>query len=134
MVPATSALAGAPPAPDGHAAGGAWTGTWSTTPTAVPASDTTAFENQTIRQTVRTSIGGDRIRVRLSNEFGDRPLVIGEARVAHRAHDGTASRIDPRTDRPLTFGGRTSVTIPAGAPAVSDPIPLRVSAGSDLVW
>ncbi|MGX1504931.1 UNVERIFIED_CONTAM: lysophospholipase L1-like esterase [Streptomyces graminofaciens] len=133
LAPAPSTAAGAPAAPDGRGAGGAWTGTWATTPTAVPASDTTEFENRTIRQTVRTSIGGDRVRVRLSNEFGDRPLVIGEARIARPAGSGPPTRIDPRTDRPLTFGGRTSVTIPAGAPAVSDPLPMRVPAGSDLV-
>ncbi|MFK4597050.1 SGNH/GDSL hydrolase family protein [Streptomyces pristinaespiralis] len=133
LAPAPSAAAGAPAAADGRGAGGAWTGTWATTPTAVPASDTTEFENRTIRQTVRTSIGGDRVRVRLSNEFGDRPLVIGEARIARPAGSGPPTRIDPRTDRPLTFGGRTSVTIPAGAPAVSDPLPMRVPAGSDLV-
>ncbi|WP_406372921.1 hypothetical protein OH781_33510 [Streptomyces sp. NBC_01550] len=112
---------------------GTWVGTWATTPTAVPASDTTVFDNQTIRQTVHTSIGGNRVRIRLSNEFGDRPLVIGEARVARPAHGGPASRTDPSTDRPLTFGGRSSVTIPAGAPAVSDPVSLRLPAGSDLV-
>ncbi|MFE4920608.1 SGNH/GDSL hydrolase family protein [Streptomyces sp. NPDC056661] len=112
---------------------GTWVGTWATTPTAVPASDTTVFDNQTIRQTVHTSIGGNRVRIRLSNEFGDRPLVIGEARVARPAHGGPASRTDPSTDRPVTFGGRSSVTIPAGAPAVSDPVSLRLPAGCDLV-
>ncbi|MYQ41949.1 Lysophospholipase L1 [Streptomyces sp. LamerLS-316] len=110
-----------------------WTGTWATTPTATPASDTTEFADETIRQTVRTSIGGDRVRVRLSNEFGSGPLVIGEARVARPAAGGPAGRIDPRTDRPLTFGGRTSVTVPAGSPLLSDPVSLRVPAGTDLV-
>ncbi|WP_392674775.1 SGNH/GDSL hydrolase family protein [Streptomyces sp. LN785] len=114
-------------------AAGTWVGTWATTPTAVPPSDTTVFENQTIRQTVHLSVGGDQVRIRLSNEFGDRPLVIGEARVARPAAGGPASRIDLGTDRPLTFGGRASVTVPAGAPAVSDPVPLRLPAGSDLV-
>lgn len=110
-----------------------WTGTWAAAPTAAPASDTTAFENETIRQTVRTSIGGDRVRIRLSNEFGSGPLVVGEARVARPATGGPSSRIDPRTDRPLTFGGRTAVTVPAGAPLLSDPVALKVPAGTDLV-
>ncbi|MFI6648383.1 SGNH/GDSL hydrolase family protein [Streptomyces sp. NPDC050529] len=110
-----------------------WTGTWATSPTEAPASDTTAFEDETLRQIVHVSIGGDRVRIRLSNEFGERPLVIGEARIARRAAGGPASRIDPSTDRPLTFGGRSSVTIPAGAPLLSDPVALRVPAGSDLV-
>ncbi|MFP8907342.1 SGNH/GDSL hydrolase family protein [Streptomyces atacamensis] len=117
----------------GKHSGRAWVGTWSTTPTAVPASDTTVFEDQTIRQTVRTSIGGDRVRIRLSNEFGDRPLAIGEARIARRAEDGGPTAVDKRTDRALTFGGRSSVTVPAGAPMLSDPVSLRVPAGSDLV-
>ncbi|MEU0299946.1 SGNH/GDSL hydrolase family protein [Streptomyces sp. NPDC006175] len=116
-----------------HAEPRAWTGTWATGATAAPASDTTEFENETIRQTVHTSIGGDQVRVRLSNEFGSGPLVIGEARVARAAAGGPSSRIDPRTDRPLTFGGRTSVTVPAGAPLLSDPVSLRVPAGTDLV-
>lgn len=118
-----------PPSP----AAPSWTGTWATTPTGTPASDTTAFEDETLRQIVRVSIGGDRVRIRLSNEFGDRPLLIGEARIALRATGGPASRIDPRTDRPLTFGGRSSVTVPAGAPLLSDQVALRVPAGSDLV-
>ncbi|MER7724811.1 SGNH/GDSL hydrolase family protein [Streptomyces sp. NPDC096323] len=123
----------ASPAAAHRAAAPSWTGTWATTPTQTPASDTTAFEDQTLRQIVRVSIGGDRVRIRLSNEFGDRPLVIGEARVARPAAGGPDSRIDPRTDRPLTFGGRAAVTIPAGAPLLSDPVDLRVPAGSDLV-
>ncbi|HWU10801.1 MAG TPA: SGNH/GDSL hydrolase family protein [Streptomyces sp.] len=126
--PATSAEPGSR-----HGNSSDWTGTWSAAPTAAPASDTTRFEDQTIRQTVRTSIGGDRVRIRLSNEFGSGPLVIGEARVARPAAGGPASRIDPRSDRPLTFGGRSSVTVPAGAPLLSDPVPLEVPAGTDLV-
>ncbi|MEU5657516.1 SGNH/GDSL hydrolase family protein [Streptomyces sp. NPDC047737] len=121
------------PAPKPGAGAPAWTGTWATTPTATPASDTTAFDDETIRQTVRTSIGGDRVRIRLSNEFGSAPLVIGEARVARAAGGGAGTRIDPRTDRQLTFGGRTSVSVPAGAPLLSDPVALKVPAGTDLV-
>ncbi|MGP4111912.1 SGNH/GDSL hydrolase family protein [Streptomyces sp. 4N509B] len=111
-----------------------WVGTWSTTVTSRPASDTTAFEDQTIRQVVHTSVGGTAARVRLSNEFGTTPLVIGEARVALRDPDAPDSaRTQPGTDRRLTFGGASSLTIPAGAPAVSDPVDLRVPAGADLV-
>lgn len=117
----------------GRPGAGAWVGTWSTTPTAVPASDTTAFEDQTLRQVVRTSVGGDAVRVRLTNEFGSAPLVIGEARVGLRADGAGGTRTGPGEDRPLTFGGRSSVTVPAGAPAVSDPVDLRVPPGADLV-
>ncbi|GAA1296041.1 SGNH/GDSL hydrolase family protein [Saccharothrix xinjiangensis] len=107
-----------------------WVAAWGTSPTTVPASDTTSFEDQTLRQVVHLSVGGGSVRVRLSNEFGAEPLVIGEARVARRA-GGTA--IEPRTDRRLTFGGRASVTVPAGAPLLSDPVALPVRADSDLV-
>lgn len=108
-----------------------WVGAWATSPTTVPASDTTAFEDQTLRQVVHLSVGGGTVRVRLSNEFGTQPLVIGEAHVARRA--GTGSAIEPGTDRRLTFGGRPSATLPAGTPLLSDPVSLSVAADSDLV-
>jgi lysophospholipase L1-like esterase len=99
----------------------------------VPAGDTTAFENQTIRQIVHVSAGGSELRVRLTNEFGSTPLVVGEARVALRDGAAAGARTLRGTDRPLTFGGRTSVTIPAGAPTLSDPVALPLPAGADLV-
>jgi lysophospholipase L1-like esterase len=110
-------------------------GTWSTAVTgpATPPQPVTVFRNQTLRQIVHVSIGGSALRVRLSNEYGDQPLVIGEARVARRPDRATGSQIRPGTDRRLTFGGRSTVTIPAGAPALSDPVSLRVPALSDLV-
>ncbi|NYI03930.1 SGNH/GDSL hydrolase family protein [Allostreptomyces psammosilenae] len=111
----------------------AWTGTWATAPTTVPAGDTTVFEDQTIRQVVHASVGGGAVRVRLTNEFGTTPLVIGEARIALRDTRAAGARTLRDTDRPLTFGGRPSTTIPAGAPALSDPVTLRVPAGADLV-
>jgi lysophospholipase L1-like esterase len=97
---------------------------------ATPPQPETVFDDQTLRQVVRVSVGGTALRVRLSNEYGSRPLAIGAARVAR--HAGGSATV-AGTDRPLTFGGRTSVTIPAGAPALSDPVRLPVAAGSDLV-
>ncbi|ROP42607.1 SGNH/GDSL hydrolase family protein [Saccharothrix texasensis] len=108
-----------------------WVGAWATSPTTVPASDTTAFEDQTLRQVVRLSVGGGTVRVRLSNEFGSQPLVIGEAHVARRA--GTGSAVQPGSDRRLSFGGRPSATLPPGTPLLSDPVALPVDADSDLV-
>jgi hypothetical protein len=110
-----------------------WTGTWATAPTTVPKTDTTTFHDQTIRQIVHTSIAGSALRIRLSNEFGKQPLKIGEVHVARRAPGTDEPTIDPATDRELTFSGKSSVTIPAGAPALSDPVTLRVPARSDLV-
>jgi lysophospholipase L1-like esterase len=120
---------------DANGGGRAWVGTWSTAVTgaATPPQPQIVFENQTLRQIVHVSIGGNSLRVRLSNEYGEEPLVIGEARVARRPDGATGSEIVAGTDRRLAFGGRSSITIPAGAPALSDPVSLRVPALSDLV-
>jgi lysophospholipase L1-like esterase len=85
--------------------------------------------DQTLRLVVRTSIGGERVRIRLSNEYGDRPLVIDAAHIAVR--DSGAS-IVPATDRALTFGGRRSVRMLPGAVVLSDPVALAVPALRDL--
>lgn len=96
--------------------------------THLPAS-TAQYNNQTIREIVHTSIGGNQVRVRIANTFGSAPLVIG---AAHVAVSSSSSSIVPGTDRVLTFGGRTSVTIPVGAPALSDPVDLHVQPVSDI--
>jgi lysophospholipase L1-like esterase len=106
-----------------------WVGTWTASPQApepplIGATPAT-IDNQTIRQIVHTSIGGKWVRVRLSNEYGRTPLVIGAAHLAQQLPGG-ASDVIGSTDRVLTFGGRTSVTIPAGAPALSDPVEFDV--------
>jgi lysophospholipase L1-like esterase len=108
-----------------------WVATWTSAPVApgTAPEPTRAFENQTIRHIVHVSVGGNRVRVRLSNVFGTQPLVVGAAHVA--VHAGGAS-IVPGTDRKLTFGGRRSITIPAGGSVLSDPVPFYVRALSDL--
>jgi lysophospholipase L1-like esterase len=106
-----------------------WVGAWASAQLAPDAKNSLApedYPNATLRQVVRLSIGGDRIRVRLSNAFGTQPLTIKAARVAVSAALNSA-RIDPATDRPLTFSGRTEVTIPAGADYWSDPVALKVA-------
>lgn len=72
---------------------------------------------------VRASVGGNRIRVHLSNAFGTVPLTVGAAHVALK---GDGSAIVAGSDRPLTFGGRSVVTIPIGAETISDPVSLDV--------
>ncbi|MEU9578991.1 SGNH/GDSL hydrolase family protein [Streptomyces chilikensis] len=124
-------LAAQPASASASRSAAAWTGTWAAAPSAVPASSTLAFEEQTLRQVVRTSVAGRGVRVRLTNEFGATPLVIGEARVALAA-PGEPGGIRPGTDRPLRFGGRTSVTVPPGARRWSDPVALDLPAGADL--
>jgi lysophospholipase L1-like esterase len=87
------------------------------------------FNNQTLRQIVRTSLGGTRVRVVLSNQFGTAPLPIGAARVALRDKDAA---IVAGSDRVLTFSGRASTMIPAGTALTSDPVDLTVPPLSDL--
>ncbi len=104
-----------------------WIGTWGAPP-AVTTPASPSFENQTIRQVLRISAGGTRVRVRLSNEYGTAPLVIGAATIA-KAGDG-AALAGPATA--LTFGGKTSITIPVGAPVLSDPVDFPVAALSSV--
>jgi lysophospholipase L1-like esterase len=108
-----------------------WIGTWAASPQPVWDADfpiPTGFPrtlwNQTIRQIAAVSIGGKRVRVVLSNEYGTRPLVIG---AAHLAVSSKGAAIEQGSDRALTFGGHTSITIPPGAPAISDPVDLTVA-------
>jgi lysophospholipase L1-like esterase len=108
-----------------------WIGTW--TASAQPVWDTDFFAgikfprtlwNQTIRQVARVSIGGSRVRVVLSNEYGTRPVTIG---AAHAAISDGGVKIAAGSDRVLTFGGLRTVIIPPGAPVVSDPVDLPLA-------
>src|SRR5216684_619538 len=85
--------------------------------------------NQTLRQIVRVTLGGDRVRVVLSNVFGTTPLQIGAAHVALRQHDAA---VVPGSDRALTFGGLPTAAVPANAVLVSDPVALAVPNFADL--
>ena len=87
------------------------------------------FDNQTIRQTVRVSLGGDRIRVVLSNVYGTETLVIGNAQVALR---DSGSTIVANSNRPLTFAGGPTARIASGAIMISDPVALTVPSLADL--
>lgn len=107
-----------------------WTATWGTAPAGQPLpADVQAFDNQTLRLIVHPSIGGHKLRIRLSNELGAAPLRIGAAHVALRA---SGAGIVPGSDRALTFSGMKSITVPPGAPVLSDPVELNLPAMADL--
>ena len=111
-----------------------WVGTWTSSQQLVEARNmppAPGLSGRTLRQVVRTSIGGARIRFRFSNTFGDGPLAIASAHVARSLGAGQ-SAVDTATDRPLTFGGADSVLIPAGAMATSDPLDYPVAPREDL--
>lgn len=102
-----------------------WVSTW-----AAP-SDTSGKPQpqQTIRQMIRTSAGGNGVRVRISNEYGSKQLDIGSVHVAERA---AGADTVPGTDRTLTFGGSPSVTIAKGESVMSDPVSMEVAALQEL--
>lgn len=107
--------------------GRGWIGTWTASPQA--ASPPLQINGQTLRQIVRTSIGGNSVRIRLSNLYGTQDVVVGAARVAVSA--GGAVIVDG-TDRLLRFGGSATITISAGTLVVSDPVRLDIPALGDL--
>src|SRR5215467_1211010 len=104
-----------------------WVGTWAAAP--APAEGVVGFNNHTLRMSPRISLGGDRLRVRISNAYGNRLLAIGAAQVALR-DKGPAIIAD--TGRKLSFGGSESAVIAAGAVLFSDPVELSVPPLADL--
>jgi lysophospholipase L1-like esterase len=121
---------------------GRWADTWVAMPQLTepgnlppPPFTTTAgvFVDSTLRQTLHVTVGGRALRVRFSNAFGDTALVVTTAHLALPATGAVGgSAIRAGSDRTLTFQGRTAVTIPAGAQAVSDPIDLAVAPAENL--
>ncbi len=87
------------------------------------------ISNQTVRMIVRSSLGGTRVRVRLFNALGSPAVPVGSAHVAVRA---AGAGIVAGSDRVLTFSGRPSATLYAGATLVSDPVALTVAPLTDL--
>jgi lysophospholipase L1-like esterase len=107
-----------------------WVGTWAASPVSGPNTDGKyGAADTTYREIVHTSLGGSRVRVVLTNEFGTDPLTINAAHVAISAG---GSDITPTAERPLTFGGRPAIIIPPGALALSDPVDLKLPAGTNL--
>jgi lysophospholipase L1-like esterase len=117
-----------------------WVVTWGTAENLVrpqPAANAPAqqapgaagFKNQTVRMVVRTSIGGQRLRIKVENAFNSGPVEIGAAHIALRAKD---SEIVAGSDRALTFSGKPSCILSPGVERVSDPVDLKVPALTDL--
>ncbi|HXN46699.1 MAG TPA: SGNH/GDSL hydrolase family protein [Bryobacteraceae bacterium] len=112
-----------------YAQDGDWIVTWCASPALAPAAQGLSPNPQTIRMVVHTSLGGAEVRVRISNVFGTNELRIDEA---HIAQSTGGSRIDPATDRKLTFGGSLRVSVPPGAAVASDPVGMNAPELSDL--
>ena len=120
----THEMAKAPAGDDGSSGGAGgphWVGTWASGPQLVETANlppAPGLFGNTLRQVVYVSIGGNQLRVRLSNAYGDGPVTMTSV---HLAASRGGSEIDAATDRPLTFSGSLSVTIQPGAAVFSDP-------------
>ena len=103
-----------------------WVDTWSmAADSAVP-----PLKERTLRQVIRTSIGGYALRLRLSNLFGSDAVTMGPVEVARHAK---ASAIQPGTSHRITFGGRGTVTVAKGTDVLSDPVEFPVNSLDELV-
>jgi lysophospholipase L1-like esterase len=99
-----------------------WVGTWSTAPQLVEPGNRPppqGLSDNTLRQIVCVSLGGERLRARFSNEFGTSPVTINEVHIAISAEGRV---IDPETDQALAFDGKPDVTIEPGYAITSDPV------------
>lgn len=111
------------------AASSHWVGTWGASPTppmaVAPGIEARrvapSFENQTLVQVVRLSAGGHRLRLRLTNEYGVKPLAIGAVRLALVDADGADV---PGSTREVRFANAVATFIPPGAPLLSDSVDL----------
>lgn len=108
-----------------------WVGSWAASmhEPALTGLTHDGFDNQTVRMVVHVSIGGDAVRIRLSNEFGTKPLTIGDATVGvpAKTHDGAVTGLHR-----ISFSGRTSTVVPIGGELLSDAVPMAVPTLSDL--
>ncbi len=101
-----------------------WVGTWAAAPQPSDGART-ALDHQTVRMFLRVSIGGSALRLRFSNRFGRQAVTLGDV---HVALAGAGSSVVAGSDRPVTFSGQTSFTMPPESEALSDSVAMPVPA------
>ncbi|OQR64979.1 SGNH hydrolase [Streptomyces maremycinicus] len=130
---ATTRAAGPGPGSAAPVSTGVWVGTWAASPVSgEPGTEADGMAGRTVRNVVHTSVGGTSARVTLSNLHGTGPLTVTHATLAVAAGGGSAAAV-PGTLRRLTFGGATTVVVPAGEQTVSDAVTVAVPADSDVL-
>jgi len=114
-----------------------WVATWQASPQPVweadflfPTNIPSVLHDQTVRQLVRVSVGGQHLRIVLSNTYGIKPVVVGKTTLARSMEDGA---LVGNSLRLVTFGGHEVATILPGASLISDPVALPVSALAQVV-
>ncbi len=113
-----------------------WVGSWAAGVTRgnLTGTSSVGFNNQSVRMIVHGSVGGSKVRVRLSNVYGEKSVEVGHATVAKPNTDTPAlTDVDPASVKQLTFGGSPSFVMPKGAELLSDPVDLPVANDQDLV-
>jgi lysophospholipase L1-like esterase len=115
-------------APPIHAEQSSWVASWGASPQDAE-EEALRVRGATIRQFVRVSLGGSRVRIRISNAYGVEPVLIGSTHLALR---GQGNRIVPSTDRAVTFRRQGAVTIPAGGQVLSDAVDLELRGMADV--
>ena len=122
---------------DSPAANPTWITSWFRTPISTTiVADTTAtdsppyFSNQTVRLMLWPTTGGTQVKVKFTNLYTAFPVSIGAAHIALRS--GTGANIVSGSDRTLTFGGLSTISLAANSEMWSDPVVLTVTAYSDL--
>ena len=117
---------------DVSAAAEKWVGTWSTAPQLVETNNnppSPGLSNNTIRQIVHVSIGGDSLRMRFSNEFSSSPVTMKSVHIAVSAGGG---KIDTATDKIIYFNGKQEITMSAGSSVTSDPFQFALQPLSNV--
>ena len=108
---------------------GHWVGTWGTAPQLVERHNnppSPGLANNSLRQIVQVSIGGKKVRLKLTNEFSQEATEIRAVELAIAKTAGSSSEIDEKSTVSLTFDGKASVEIPAGGKVVSDPVNFKI--------
>ncbi|MBK8945968.1 MAG: T9SS type A sorting domain-containing protein [Ignavibacteriae bacterium] len=109
-----------------------WIGTWSTALQLVETGNNPpppGLANNTIRQIVRVSIGGESIRLKLSNEFSTNQVILKEVHIALSLGNGI---IDSLSSKQLLFNGNKEFTINAGGTVTSDPVQFSLTKLTDV--
>lgn len=107
-----------------------WVGTWGTAPQLVETNNnppSPGLKNNSLRQIVQVSIGGETVRLKLTNEFSNATTEIQAVELARATTAGSSYAIDEASTVSVTFGGSTSVSMPAGGTATSDAVAFHMS-------
>ncbi|MCR5680146.1 MAG: SGNH/GDSL hydrolase family protein [Prevotella sp.] len=114
---------------------GHWVGTWGTAPQLVESHNnppSPGLGGNSLRQIVQVSIGGERVRLKLTNEFSNGSTEIKAVELAYAKTAGSSSAIDESSTVSLTFNGNAGVTIPAKGKVTSDPVDLHLDSRQNV--